>query len=32
MDAQRREMWQYWDRKLPNNPFVLGQIAAARIP
>ncbi len=31
IDAQRREVWQYWDRKLPNNPFVLGQIAAAPV-
>jgi predicted Ser/Thr protein kinase len=31
IDAQRREMWHYWDRKLPNNRFVLGQIAAAPV-
>jgi tetratricopeptide (TPR) repeat protein/predicted Ser/Thr protein kinase len=27
INAQRREVWHYWDRKLPNNPFVLRQIA-----
>jgi serine/threonine protein kinase len=27
MDAQRRELWQAWNRKLPDNPFVLRQIA-----
>jgi tetratricopeptide (TPR) repeat protein len=31
MDAQRRGIWRYWDRKLPNNPFVSGQIAAAAV-
>ncbi len=23
MDARRLELWRHWDRKLPNNPFVL---------
>jgi tetratricopeptide (TPR) repeat protein len=28
LDQQRLELWQYWDRKLPNNPFVRRQLAA----
>jgi len=27
--AERRELWQRWDRKLPNNPFVRRQMAGA---
>jgi serine/threonine protein kinase len=29
-DAARRELWQSWERKLPNNPFIERQVAAAR--
>jgi hypothetical protein len=29
LDARRIEMWRHWQAKLPNNPFVLQQIAAA---
>jgi serine/threonine protein kinase len=25
LDQRRLELWQYWDRKLPNNPFVRRQ-------
>jgi serine/threonine-protein kinase len=28
MDAQRRELWRAWDRKLPGNAFVERQLAA----
>ena len=28
METQRLELWRQWDRKLPNNPFVLRQLAA----
>src|SRR5262249_62178176 len=28
LEDRRRQLWQHWDRKLPNNPFVLRQIAA----
>jgi hypothetical protein len=28
LDAKRLDLWRRWDRKLPNNPFVLRQIAA----
>jgi tetratricopeptide (TPR) repeat protein len=28
LDERRLRLWQHWDRKLPNNPFVLRQIAA----
>ena len=27
LDARRLELWRHWDRKLPNNPFVLRQLA-----
>lgn len=27
LDQYRLEMWQHWDRKLPNNPFVKRQFA-----
>jgi hypothetical protein len=27
-DARRLELWQRWDRKLPNNAFVRRQLAA----
>ncbi len=30
MDARRRELWDYWEQKLPNNPFVHRQVAAVR--
>ena len=26
--AQRRDLWQQWDHKLPGNPFVLRQLAS----
>ncbi len=29
MESRRIKLWQLWERKLPNNPFVLRQIAAA---
>lgn len=29
MQQKRLELWRQWDRKLPNNPFVLRQISAA---
>jgi tetratricopeptide (TPR) repeat protein len=30
--GQRRlELWQFWDRKLPNNSFIQRQLAAARV-
>jgi tRNA A-37 threonylcarbamoyl transferase component Bud32/tetratricopeptide (TPR) repeat protein len=29
--ARRLELWQAWDRKLPNNTFIRGQVAAAEI-
>ena len=29
MDAHRRELWNYWKQKLPDNPFVIRQAAAA---
>ena len=28
LEGRRLELWQQWDRKLPNNPFVLRQLAA----
>ena len=28
LEARRLELWRRWERKLPNNPFVLRQIAA----
>ena len=27
VDAQRRELWRLWDRKMPNNPYVQRQLA-----
>jgi serine/threonine-protein kinase len=30
LDKSRLELWQQWDRKLPNNPFVQRQIVAAQ--
>jgi tetratricopeptide (TPR) repeat protein/tRNA A-37 threonylcarbamoyl transferase component Bud32 len=30
MEARRAELWREWERKLPNNPFVLRQVAAKR--
>jgi tetratricopeptide (TPR) repeat protein len=32
VEAERRELWQRWDRKLPNNPFVHRQMAGAARP
>jgi serine/threonine protein kinase len=29
LSARRLELWRHWDRKLPNNPFVLRQIHSA---
>ena len=31
LEAARLELWQYWNRKLPNNPFVRRQLEA-RLP
>jgi tetratricopeptide (TPR) repeat protein len=28
LEARRLELWRHWERKLPDNPFVLRQIAA----
>jgi hypothetical protein len=28
VESRRLELWQHWDRKLPNNAFVRRQIAA----
>ncbi len=28
LDTRRRELWQHWDRQLPNNSFVSRQLAA----
>ena len=28
LEKRRMELWRHWERKLPNNPFVLRQIAA----
>jgi tetratricopeptide (TPR) repeat protein len=32
LEAARLELWRQWNRKLPNNPFVLRQLEAARLP
>jgi len=32
LDARRLQLWEYWDRKLLNNPFVRRQLTAARTP
>jgi len=32
LEAGRLELWRYWNRKLPNNPFVHRQLEAARLP
>ncbi len=29
MESRRLQLWREWDHKLPNNQFVLRQIAAA---
>jgi tetratricopeptide (TPR) repeat protein len=31
LTARRMELWRAWERKLPNNPFVLRQIAARSV-
>ena len=31
LDQRRLELWRYWDHKLPNNPFVKRQLAAAQM-
>ena len=28
IEARRLELWRHWDRRLPNNPLVLRQVAA----
>ena len=28
LEASRRELWQTWDQKLPNNPFIRRQLAS----
>jgi serine/threonine protein kinase/tetratricopeptide (TPR) repeat protein len=30
LDMRRDQLWQHWERKLPNNPFVVRQSAAMR--
>jgi len=30
LQARRLELWQRWDKKMPNNPFVRLQLEAAR--
>jgi hypothetical protein len=32
LEAGSRELWRHWGRQLPNNPFVLRQIAAVVAP
>ncbi len=32
LEAGNREIWRNWDRRLPNNPFVLRKLAAAESP
>jgi tetratricopeptide (TPR) repeat protein len=32
LESRRLKLWRQWDRKLPNNPFVLRQIAAKSFP
>ena len=29
MEARRLELWRHWERKLPNNSYVIRQIAAS---
>ena len=31
LDQRRLDLWQYWDQKLPNNPFVQRQLLAAQM-
>jgi hypothetical protein len=31
LDQRRLDLWRYWDHKLPNNPFVQRQLAAAQM-
>ncbi|HTC36138.1 MAG TPA: serine/threonine-protein kinase [Bryobacteraceae bacterium] len=31
IERRRRELWKHWNQKLPNNQFVLRQIAAPRV-
>ncbi len=32
LEAGRLELWECWNRKLPNNPFVRRQLETARLP
>jgi serine/threonine protein kinase len=32
LEAGSRELWRHWNRQLPNNPFVLRELAAAEFP
>jgi tetratricopeptide (TPR) repeat protein len=32
LEASRLKLWECWNRKLPNNPFVRRQLEAARLP
>jgi hypothetical protein len=32
LEADRLDLWQHWNRKLPNNPFVHRELEAARLP
>jgi hypothetical protein len=29
LEAENRELWRQWDKQLPDNPFVLREVAAA---
>jgi serine/threonine-protein kinase len=31
IDTRRMQLWHHWNRKLPNNPFVLRQLAAISV-
>ena len=32
LEAGNREIWRHWNRRLPNNPFVLRELASAESP
>jgi serine/threonine protein kinase len=32
LEAANQKIWRYWDRQLPNNPFVLRELAVAESP
>jgi hypothetical protein len=31
LESDRLELWRFWNRKLPDNPFVLRQLEAATL-